>query len=102
MRVLRAVLAAMLVCTYSIAEYRYDYNTGNSYTVTDSIDGSKEIRGFNYNNGSSWRATMDSDGNARGTDSNGNAFKYNSDSGSYFNYGTGQTCYGKGSLRNCY
>jgi len=47
-------------------------------------------QGNNYNTGSSWNSRS-SGSNSYGTDSRGNSWSYNRNSGSYYNYGTGET-----------
>lgn len=84
------------------SSYTYDRQSGNRYTTTTNPDGSAEVRGNNYQTGARWRTTIDADGQQRGTDADGNRWKYNPTTGRYYNYGTGQTCTGTGNRRTCY
>lgn len=87
---------------YPQTNYTYDRQSGNRYSTTINPDGSAEVRGNNYQNGTRWRTTIDADGQQRGTDADGNRWKYNPTTGRYYNYGTGQTCTGTGARRTCY
>lgn len=59
------------------------------------------MNGYNYNTGSTWKTQIEPDGDMRGYDADGNYWRYNSDSGSYWN-SDGTTCFGKGAARTCY
>lgn len=102
-RKMRAIISLFLVLAPfgSFAESNYDWTTGNSYNTQRNFDGSTTTRGMNWNTGSTWTTTTSPNGNMRGTDSRGNAWNYNSGTGSYFNYGTGKSCYGVGAYRAC-
>lgn len=80
----------------------YDWRSGNSYSWTRNSDGSTDVNGWNLRTGSSWRTTIEPDGDMRGTDSHGNSWTYDNSTGYYHNFGTGKTCFGKGALRTCY
>ena len=96
----------ILICCFSFtgvatAEYEYDWATGNSYNTYNS-GSSTQINGYNYGTGTSWSTTIDNNsGDMRGYDKNGNYWNYDESTGSYYNYGTGKTCFGKGSTRYC-
>lgn len=96
------LVLSVLVSTYALADSytKYDYSTGNSYTVTDNGD-STTVRGYNTNTGSTWSQTSNSDGTYRGNDSHGNYYSGNNNTGSYHS-SSGKTCYGKGAYRTCY
>lgn len=79
----------------------YDYRSGNVYNTEQNSDGSTDVRGYNLNTGSSWKTTIESDGDQRGYDSDGNYWKYNNSTGSYTNFGTGEFCTGRGAYRSC-
>lgn len=79
----------------------YDWRSGNSYTTTTSPDGSATVRGNNYQNGAQWRTTIQPDGQQRGTDADGNMWRYDPRSKTYQNFGTGQICTGTGYGRVC-
>ena len=49
-----------------------------------------------------WNTTIQNNGNMNGLDSHGNYWQYNNNTGNYYNYGTGKTCYGFGYARQCY
>jgi hypothetical protein len=74
--------------TAASAQYGYRNNSGNSYYSSGST-----VYGNNYNTGSSWSTTHSRGGNQYGIDSRGNSWNYNSSSGTYYNYGTGETRY---------
>lgn len=90
-----------LLGTTAFAESRYDYRTGNYYTVTPTYGGGARVQGMNIKNGTTWSNTVDQRGNQRGYDANGNYYNYNADTGTYMNFGTGKTCTGKGAYRVC-
>ena len=79
----------------------YDWRSGNRYSWYQDSLGTTHVRGSNGITGSMWRSTIDKDGQQRGTDSNGNMWRYNPDTGSYINYGTGEMCFGRGAIRTC-
>jgi len=80
----------------------YDWKSGNSYTITRNYDGTVTVNGLNVRTGSTWRTTIDSSGNMRGTDKNFNPWSYSSSTGTYINYGTGKVCVGQGAARTCF
>lgn len=80
----------------------YDRKSGNRYRTTINPDGSATIRGNNYQTGARWKSTIDEDGQQSGTDADGNRWRYNPDTKTYRNFGTGQVCRGEGSRRVCY
>lgn len=67
--------------------YTYDYGSGNTYSSSGN-----SYRGNNLNTGSNWSASTRG-ATTTGTDSRGNGWTYNSNSGVYMNYGTGETRY---------
>lgn len=83
------------------ASYEHDWRSGNSYSTTDNADGGATIRGRNRS-GDTWTTTIENDGDQRGRDANGNYWTYDSKNGRYFNFGTGESCYGNGVARRCY
>ena len=80
----------------------YDWQSGNSYNWNTDSQGNTQLRGFNLNTGSMWNQTIEPDGDQRGSDSQGNYWTYDNQTGNYFNFGTGRTCTGKGALRSCF
>jgi hypothetical protein len=72
---------------------------GNCYLTTPRLGGGADVYGFG--NGGTWNSTIEPNGDQRGWDSRGNYWQYDNNTGNYFNYGTGQTCFGKGALRTC-
>ena len=81
---------------------KYDYKTGNNYRWNTDTLGNTNIYGNNYSKGTSWNTRIDRSGSMSGKDSNGHNWNYDSNTGSYYNYGTGKQCFGKGNLRTCY
>ena len=79
---------------------KYDYESGNNYTVCDSGD-TTTIRGTNLQNGSIWNQTQKKNGTYSGTDGDGNYYTGDNKTGSYYNYGTGKMCTGTGASRIC-
>lgn len=94
------ILTASAFC-WDETTSKYDYNTNSKYTTTKHDDGTTEVKAYNYTTGSQWQAKTDNDGITRGRDSDNNSWKYNSNTGSYINYGTGKICTGKGYGRVC-
>lgn len=78
----------------------YDWKSGNYYQVCDNY-GQTTTRGYNYNTGSNWSQTNNSNGSYYGTDKNGNYYSGNNRTGFYSNLGTGRTCFGTGAFRTC-
>lgn len=94
-------LILLLITFFSLSAYaNCDYN-GNCYS-TFEFGGQKSVRGYNYNTGSTWNATIDQGGNMKGYDSNNNYWQYNQGTGTYYNYGTGRMCTGSGYARQCF
>ena len=90
------VTAALLALAISpaMADYTYDYKTGNSYTTIGN-----SVYGNNARTGSTWNShTYGSQ--SFGTDSKGNSWNYDHNTG-YYNNSNGKTCFGKGALRTC-
>lgn len=75
-------------------------DNGNRYTTSTDVYGNTQVQGRNVYTGSTWRNTIESDGDQRGIDSNGNSWRYDAQSGFYSN-SNGKTCFGKGALRTC-
>lgn len=78
----------------------YDYDTGNSYRTSRQADGTTKVRGTNLNTGSTWDTTIKTNGDMRGTDSNGDIWTYDKSTGSYSNT-NGKICTGTGASRIC-
>jgi hypothetical protein len=81
--------------------YTYDSQSGNSYISLsgnsyNSLSGNSYnsygngYRGYNSNTGSQWNSYTYG-GVTRGTDSRGNSWYYDRNTGNYYNYGTGET-----------
>lgn len=93
-----------LATSVALAQSRsvYDWQSGNSYTVTPGFNGGAHIRGFNLNTSSMWNTDIDARGNMRGFDANGDYWTYNRGSKTYMNLGTGRMCIGEGYARTCF
>jgi hypothetical protein len=65
--------------------HSYDNQSGNSYNSYGN-----GYHGYNSNTGSQWNSNTYG-GVTRGTDSQGNSWSYDRNSGNYYNYGTGET-----------
>ncbi|STX37477.1 hypothetical protein [Legionella feeleii] len=78
-----------------------DVSSGNCYSVSPSYDG-YNVQGYNLNTGSIWNTNLKNNGDMDGWDSQGNYWQYNDNSGNYYNFGTGKSCYGKGYGRQCF
>lgn len=78
----------------------YDPQTGNTYNWRRNSDGSTTVRGSNLQTGSTWTNRVESNGNQRGTDSDGNMWRYNATTGTYTNT-NGRICTGRGAYRTC-
>lgn len=98
---LALAIAAPAIAQYAPPKTYYDWQSGNSYTVRPDRNGAS-IQGYNMNNGSMWSQRQNRDGTYNGTDAQGNFYSGNNRTGSYYNFGTGRTCYGTGALRTCY
>ena len=83
------------------SQYKYDYNTNNSYNSYGNGNGGTTVRGYNHNSGSTWNTNIDRNGSMNGMDSKGNQWNYNSNTGAYINYGTWRVCTGTGLARVC-
>jgi len=101
----KLALAGLIVLVLAVPVFAqsgstYDWRSGNHYNWNRNLDGSTNVRGHNYNTGSSWNQTIMPNGDQRGTDSDGNTWHYNNNSGIYWN-SNGATCWGKGQFRQC-
>ena len=79
----------------------YDWRSGNRYSWDRDSSGETTVRGSNSTTGSLWRTTIQPDGSMRGTDSQGNMWRYSAGSNVYMNLGTGVICVGTGASRVC-
>lgn len=95
-----AVLMHPVLAQYPSNGNHYDPQTGNRYNVQQFGD-QTNIRGYNYNNGSTWNQTQRADGSYSGRDAQGNYYTGNHNTGRYHNYGTGRSCFGQGTTRVC-
>jgi hypothetical protein len=100
-----ALLAAVMLGTVGPAlaqrgGSKYDWQSGNSYNWQNNPDGSTDVRGWNLNTGSTWGTRIEPNGDMRGTDSRGNLWQYNENTGTYLNT-DGTMCVGKGASRIC-
>lgn len=95
------ILVAFSPPAYAQSGSDYDWRSGNSYYWNTDSQGNTNVRGFNARTGSRWNTTIEPDGDMRGYDSNYNPWTYDSGSGFYQNFGTGETCIGKGYARVC-
>lgn len=80
--------------------HRYDWQSGNNYTVNRDTNGAT-VNGYNAQNGTMWNERQNSNGTYHGTDSNGNFYSGNNRTGQYMN-SNGHGCYGTGLARTCY
>ena len=87
--------------SYSFCSYEYDAQSGNSYSICDNGFGTS-LNGYNLNTGTTWSQQQNSDGTYSGFDGSGNFYSGDNNTGYYNNFGTGETCFGTGSLRTCY
>ena len=97
----------MLVTAFSLPAYAqsgtgHDWYSGNSYYWNTDSEGKTTVHGFDTKTGAYWNATVEPDGDMRGYDSNYNPWSYDSRTGYYYNFGTGENCIGKGYVRTCY
>jgi hypothetical protein len=84
------LILILIFCFSSLALARLvvDPNSGNVYDTSGNT-----TYGSNPNTGSNWNTTYQGGGNMQGTDSRGNNWDYNRNTGVYQNYGTGETRY---------
>jgi hypothetical protein len=94
-------MALLLVPLVALADYSYDWTTGNWYITTPNADGGAQVHVYNGRTDSSWNTTIFPNGDIRGFDSNGNVWQYNSSTG-YYVHSKGQACIGKGERRRCW
>lgn len=98
------LLAAALVVlpgAVAMAQFSYDWRTGNSYSTTPTYGGGAHVQGFNAGTGSMWNTNIAPNGNMNGMDSHGNYWTYDRASGSYTN-SNGHGCIGQGYARSCW
>ena len=95
------LLTAFSLPAYAQSGSSYDWRSGNSYYWNTDSRGNTNVRGFNSRTGSNWNTTIEPDGDMRGHDSNHNPWTYDRGTGSYQNFGTGESCVGKGYARVC-
>lgn len=69
----------------------YDWESGNTYNWSTDASGTTTVDGYNYRTGSTWETTIESDGDMSGYDSDYNYWEYDRSTGSYYNYGTGES-----------
>jgi len=69
---------------------RYDWETRSSYRWYPGPTGNIRVHGFNAETWSTWHTTIKTDGSMRGMDSNSQPWTYDSRTGTYMNYGTGE------------
>lgn len=101
--VMLALAASALMLGQASAQTYYDPSSGNQYRVLPGLDGrGATVYGSNPNTGSTWRQTIQPDGSQYGTDSRGNSWRYDSQTGMYRNPGAGVMCMGEGLLRRCW
>lgn len=86
-----AILSMFLMSANAAAQSSYGYGYGNSSGNTYNSYGSG-YRGYNSSTGSTWNA-QSYGSTTRGTDSKGNSWSYDKNSGVYQNYGTGERRY---------
>jgi hypothetical protein len=102
---LRSTLALALLAAAATAHAQgygssYDWQSGNQYNW-NTIGNQTNVQGYNIKNGTRWNTTIQPNGSMTGYDGNGNYWQYDSNSGNYYNYGTGTMCTGKGAFRVC-
>ena len=91
MRFILSIVCVVLCTSLLFADgSKTDLRTGNHYSWTTDADGTTRVRGTNFQTGSTWTTTIEPDGDQRGTDKNGNQWRYNRSSKTYDNYGTGE------------
>ena len=72
---------------------KYDWETGSSYRWYTDPAGNTRVDGFDAEAGSMWHTTIKPNGSMRGTDSTCQPWTYDSGTGTYMNYGTGEVRY---------
>ena len=100
-----AILTTLTIGTNAEAQdsgSTYDWESGNQYNWNTDALGNTRVRGMNLGTGSTWSQTIEPDGDQRGFDSNHNYWTYDGQTGNYYNFGTGESCFGKGASRVCY
>lgn len=103
MCLLRLLLIVFIIGMFNIsfADSSYDWQTGNMYNTTQDSMGNTDVNGMNTHTGSTWNTTIEQNGDMHGVDSDHNYWNYNNATGYYHNFGTGETCIGKGYARSC-
>jgi hypothetical protein len=96
-----AIVVLWLAASPAMAGSYYDWQSGNSYNWNTTPGGDTHVNGYNLNNGTMWNQTIKPNGDQNGWDGGGNYWNYNSRSGNYYNYGTGEICTGHGAARIC-
>lgn len=94
MKQLLTMISIVMISSTALAQYTYDWKTGNSYTKAGNT-----VYGTNTNTGTTWTSTQTSTG-SYGTDSKGNSWNYDRNTGNYYN-SNGKSCFGKGNARVC-
>ena len=80
---------------------QYDWQTGTVTTWSAKPDGSLQTRSTNWRYGMDGQTTYRPDGSSQGTDRGGNRWNHNAQSGYYFDFSTGTSCFQKAGVDTC-
>ena len=95
-------LTAFSFPAYAQSGTGHDWFSGNSYYWNTDSKGNTNFHGFDTRTGKYWNATIEPDGDMRGYNTDYSPWSYDSATGYYYNFGTGERCIGKGYVRTCY
>ncbi len=91
---LLALVLVSLLAAPVLAGQRYGSpglsTNGNQYSTQNGYGG-HQVQGSNLNTGAQWDTTYNRGGVTQGTDSRGNSWQYDRNTGTYQNFGTGET-----------
>lgn len=79
----------------------YDWQTGTYTTWSADSDGTTRMRDSNWGTGTSGKSVIRPDGSSQGTDKGGNRWNHNAQSGYYFDFSTGKSCFQKVGVDTC-
>ena len=95
-------LTAFSFPAYAQSGAGHDWFSGDSYYWNTDSKGNTNFHGFDTRTGKYWNATIEPDGDMRGYNTDYSPWSYDSATGYYYNFGTGERCIGKGYVRTCY
>jgi len=79
----------------------YDWQTGSHTTWSADPDGTTRMRENNWDRGVNSSTVIRPDGSSQGTDSGGNRWNHNAQSGYYFDFNTGKSCFQRPGVDTC-